>query len=54
MAAQLGVICHNAVANLEANHLGTDGSDDADGLVAGDQGELGDELPLVDVLARQG
>lgn len=50
MAAQLGIICHDAVADLEAYRLWADGSDDADGLVARDQGELRDELPFMDML----
>lgn len=54
MATQLGVIRNYAVANLEAHHLRAHGSDDANGLVAGDEGELGNELSLMDVLAHEG
>ncbi len=50
MAAELGIVRSNAVPDLEVSHLGADGSDNADCLVARDQGELGDEFALVDML----
>jgi hypothetical protein len=50
VAAQLRVVCRDAVADLEGSDLGADGGHDADGLMAGDKGELGNELSLVDVL----
>lgn len=48
VAARLGAVGGDAVADLESRHLGAHGSHDADGLVARDQGELGDELAFMD------
>lgn len=50
MLAKLRVVGSHTVADLEAYHLGTDGRYDTDGLVAGDERELGDELAFMDVL----
>jgi hypothetical protein len=50
MAAQLRVVCCDAVADLEGRHLGADGGHDAHSLMTGDERELGDELAFVDVL----
>lgn len=38
--AELGVVGDHALADQEVLDFGTDGGHDADGLVAGDQGEL--------------
>ena len=53
MAAELGIVSCDAVADLEIGNLGSDGGDDAHGLVAGDQRELGNEFTLVDVLQHR-
>jgi hypothetical protein len=50
VAAQLRVVCRDAVADLEGSHLGTDGGHDANSLMTGDERELGDKLSFVDVL----
>jgi len=50
VAAQLRVVCRDAVSNLERGHLGTNSRDDADSFMARDQRELGDKLAFVDVL----
>lgn len=50
VAAQLRVVCRDAVSNLERSHFGTNSSDDANSFMTGDQRELGDKLAFVDVL----
>lgn len=50
MTAKLSVIRYYAVADLEAHNLGALRSYDTNGLVAGDERELGDELALVNML----
>ena len=51
-ATQLGVVGTDSFSELEALDVLARGGDDADGLVAGDQGELGQELAFVDVQVR--
>lgn len=51
LVAQLAVVGGDTVANLEALDILADGRNDANCLVARYQGELGDELALVDVLS---
>lgn len=50
MAAELGIVSCDTVADLEIGNLGSDGGNDAHGLVARDQRELGNKFTLVDVL----
>ena len=50
--AQLGVIRGHPIADLEPRYLWAHGGNDANRLVAWDQGELGDEFAFVNVLAR--
>jgi hypothetical protein len=47
--AELGVVGDDSLADVEALDGRADGGDDADGLVAGNQGELGEEFAFVDV-----
>jgi hypothetical protein len=49
LAAEFGVVGHDAVADLEPLDFGPDGGDFADGFVAGDERELGEKFALVDV-----
>ena len=49
LAAELRVVCADSVANLKAfpDRVGAERCDLADGLVAGNQGETGDEFAIV-------
>lgn len=46
-AAKLGVIGDDALADLEVLNLGANGSDDTDGLMAGDERELEAALAML-------
>jgi hypothetical protein len=50
VAAQLRVVCRDAVAELEVGHVGAHGDHHAHGFMARDERELGDKLAFVDVL----
>jgi hypothetical protein len=52
VVAQLRVVCCDAVADLDACHFGAHGGYHADGFVAWDERELGNELSFVDVLCH--
>jgi hypothetical protein len=47
--AELGVVCTDSFSNLEAFHVLAHGCDDTDGLMAGDERELGQKLSFVDM-----
>ena len=49
LAAEFGIVRTNPFSDLEAFHVLSQGRDDTDGLMAGDEGKLGEELALVDV-----
>lgn len=50
VAAQLRVVCRDAVADLEGSDPGADGGHHANSLMARDEREFSDELAFVDVL----
>lgn len=54
MAAELRVIGRHSVSGLECRHLWANGGNNANGFVAGDERELGDEFTFVDVLKSSG
>jgi hypothetical protein len=49
LAAEFGVVGHDAVADLETLDFRADRSNFADGLVARDQGKFGEEFAFVNV-----
>ncbi len=50
MAAELSVVSGDAVANFEVGNLRSDSGDNSHGFVSGNQGKLGNELALVNML----